>query len=206
MAVSIHTQSVDLGLHPDDGCAYTRLLMSRWLYNIDAIRRWEENGRAGDIPWWPHGNISPYLIGDFVGQGRRMQYCGLASAVLKEATEAEIRSWGATTAHRIRSRVVQRLHSRPPSWYIIAIVSLVTVLIAVFSGFVVDYFTPTIGFGCWSASTSLYAILSTVSWSIQHVCIRPGWYARVVSHFFNIFAAIWLVILTGLYVSIDLLF
>ncbi|KAF2668945.1 hypothetical protein BT63DRAFT_246313 [Microthyrium microscopicum] len=90
----------------------TALLMSRWLYNVNAVRDWKisESIDARDIKWWGQPTHEPedsdqdgsqgqrasedspqsetmddrYELGPFIGQGRQMGFCGLSYALMEE--------------------------------------------------------------------------------------------------------------------------
>jgi hypothetical protein len=64
--------------------------MTRWLYNMLAVREWSASQGEGNYYWWHpelEDTAEPLMkaleVGDFIGQGRRLQYCGLTHAILK---------------------------------------------------------------------------------------------------------------------------
>jgi hypothetical protein len=187
----------------------TRVLMSRWLYNVDAIRTWDRHKGQNSLRWWAPGVggkddvPAKYRIGKFMGQGRRMQYCGVAEALLACTKESiDKGNWDDATLATLTESVEGRLKGRRPFlWYITALISLVLVLAPIMAAMVVDYFTPTFGFGCWSSSAALCGILSTASWIIQF-SVKPGRQARRLAHIANFLATGWLFTLTLFYVSL----
>ncbi len=175
--------------------------MSRWLYNEDSIRVWSQDGNRPEIDpqvpdpkiiWWLPDmeeaeklRFRGFQVGDFVGHGRAMDYCGLVSAFMNTV---ELKDW-IKDPQFIRS-VPEDLsleENRPISWYTTAFVSLWLVWTEIFLAVVVDIYAPTIGFGCWSGSIVLFAILSTMSWVLQFKK-RRGWASKVIAHVFNTLA------------------
>jgi hypothetical protein len=188
--------------------------MSRWLYNADAVRTWaQDNERSESDPhvqhpgvaWWSPDVVEAeiprtrcFQVGDFVGHGRSMHYCGLVSAFM-ETTERE----GWIRDPDFILNVPEDLpleENRPRSWYIMASVSLLLIWTEIFLAVVVDFYTPTIGFGCWSGSIVLYAILSMVSWLVQFKK-RPGRVSKAIAHVFNTLAILWILAATMMVVS-----
>jgi hypothetical protein len=127
-----------------------------------------------------------------------MHYCGLVSAFTETAERMD---W--TTDPRFIRNVPEILpleEKRPRSWYITAFVSLLLIWTEIFLAVVVDFYTPTIGFGCWSGSIVLYALLSMVSWLVQFKK-RPGRVLMIIAHVFNTLAILWLLAATLMVVS-----
>ncbi|KAK1757030.1 hypothetical protein QBC47DRAFT_443745 [Echria macrotheca] len=160
---------------PNDSDAQMKI-MSRWLYNIDAIRK-----RADDAEpvWWAGGDVpAPYKLERFTGQGRTLSYAGLPHAVLSEIPGTDTSLTDAlrdltgnrpsTLSRRILDRVQQRNpFKRPRSWNTIARLSQATVWLQVMLAFFSDFFTPTMGPGCWSLIFIGYGVLSSVTWELQ---------------------------------------
>lgn len=188
--------------------------MSRWLYNTLAVRAWapdEETlerdpyGQRNGIAWWSSsaakaGNPRThcFYIGDFVGHGRSMHYCGLVSAFMNAVEREELITGRDSILNVLKPLKLE--DERPRCWYITAIVSLLLVWTEIFLAVVVDVFTPTIGFGCWSGSIVLYALLSMVSWLVQFRK-RPGKVLMAVAHVFNTLAILWILAATFMVVS-----
>lgn len=127
-----------------------------------------------------------------------MHYCGLVSTFV-ETTERK--GW-IKDPDFIRNvpEVLLLEETRPRSWYITASVSLLLIWTEIFLAVVVDFYTPTIGFGCWSGSIALYAILSMASWLVQFKK-RPGRVSKAIAHVFNTLAIVWILAATMMVVS-----
>ncbi|KAF5007063.1 hypothetical protein FDECE_6608 [Fusarium decemcellulare] len=83
------------------------LFMSRWLFNVNAVltsarAAIDANGnRDSDLmaepEWWSprtHDNdMKPFHINEFIGQGHRVHYCGLADATIR-ATNGRYKKMG----------------------------------------------------------------------------------------------------------------
>ncbi|KAF4626766.1 hypothetical protein G7Y89_g11394 [Cudoniella acicularis] len=197
-----------------NSCERSAELLSRWLYNADAVRTWApdreklEGGphmyRPG-VARWPSNAVeaqSPHTgwchVGDFVGHGRSMHYCGLVSAFMEAAEKMD---W--VTDPNFICNLTKALllkEKRPRSWYITAFVSLFLVWTEIFLAVVVDYYTPTLGFGCWSGATVLYALLGMVSWLIQFKR-RLGKILMAIAHVFNTLAILWILAATFMVVT-----
>lgn len=200
--------------------------MSRWLFNVDAIRSWpgsnqpaqltpspqvlvptEQHPETEGIRWWPpvDHNMGCFRVGDFIGQGRRMEYCGLAEAVLNTKSSDKIvplfANWTPDKPIEIATGISVKLKKPLPwAWIVIAVLCLTIVLADTMMAFMSDFITPPVGLGCWSLSVLIYAIMSTVSWGLQLQRHPPTW-VRVVSHSCNATAIICLVGIMGTIVS-----
>jgi hypothetical protein len=142
-------------------------LFNRWLFNVRAVRDWVDSDGADDPVWWNPGNIgNDHMgVGDYVGQGRRTGYNGLAWAVLAEHGNFE-RTLRVNPANydNYAQAVQTAMATRPISWYLIALTGLCVIWWQVLSAFVISYFTPTIGLGCRALSFLLYGGISSVPW------------------------------------------
>jgi len=107
------------------------------------------------------------------------------------------------------------LEGRPPwPWYWIAGASVAIVWAETMLSFTIEFLTPTVGLGCWSGCILLYGILigitAWVNWSLQFFFRKDlvrGWRARAmesVAHCLNYLALGWLVVVTGIIVSLVL--
>ena len=188
--------------------------MSRWLYNTRAI--W--NARDGaKVKWWRSGQDTqspeatfPLCVGDFIGQGRQIQYCGILPAVLEvvcsDCGNQQSSYFRFTETKKVykncASLVLSNLSGiRPISWYATAVVSLLLVWTHLLMAFVAAYTTPTVGLGCWSGSFLVYGILSSISWVVHLGSKRPGKLLRGFCHFSNFAALTFLFIFVVLVVS-----
>jgi hypothetical protein len=171
-----------------------------WAPNIitDARGRRQD----GEEPQVFQLNASSFAIGNFVGQGRDIRFCGLSWAVIEESnTNRDDFRNSVESYDECADRIMKRLQGRRPTeWYTIAVVSLFLVWIEILMAFMLAFYTPTIGLGCWSASFALYGILSTLSWIVQF-CKIPSDRTRAVCHFFNFLACGWLIVTTFFIVS-----
>jgi hypothetical protein len=156
---------------------------------------------ALNISWWSPtiNDLGCFKVGDFIGQGRRMEYCGLTEAVVT-CTNPEISNgrpfvnWTRDKPRELAKKISTRLDRRrlPTSWSLTAAVCLVIVLADTLMAFMSDFITPPVGLGCWSFSVMMYAITSSVSWFLQFWKHPPTW-LRVISHVFNTLAILCLV-------------
>ncbi len=147
------------------------ILMERWLYNVDQVlygpdgpglragrpeRYWDSDVREEEL--------SRFSIGDFVGQGRRIHYCGVTNAVL---LRAQVRT--SHPQHLAGEPFRKALINRPLSWYIVWMFGGLAICVSFGTAFVVSFNTPTIGLGCRTLLYMVYFLLGLVSWIVQ-VC------------------------------------
>lgn len=183
--------------------------MSRWLYNVDAImveQLTENEDRCSNIRWWkpsPAGSGNPALqVGHFVGQGRKMAYCGLISAVIMGSEDHDF-DGSIESFVKCANRVEASLEGpRPTSWYVTAVVAQLLVGCEMMMGFTIAYATPTVGLGCRSFLYLLTYLMSSVSWTIQFRWKTTPRSAKIVSHFFNGFTILLWMTIIGFQVSI----
>jgi len=188
--------------------------MTRWLFNVLAVRQWSANQGVGDYFWW-HPELedeSKQLmraldVGDFIGQGRRLQYCGLTHAILRE-TELSLASggghhfpiidaWEPNAPERIAKAIAALSPPpRPKRWYSIMLVCLLVVWVEILMAFFFDFITPPVGPGCWSLMFLVYGCLSMPTWGLSFWEPRRGKLRRIrrwVSHSFNTLAIGWMI-------------
>lgn len=127
-------------------------------------------------------------VDEFIGQGRKIQFCGLPHALLR-ATDSvdfhrETRASLKTRAEEI-AQVLDR--GKPRAWYVVAVLSFLLVWTAVMSAFVVSFNMPTVGLGCRSLTYLLFGVFGSVSWVIQFWS-QPARWARLVSYLCNTLA------------------
>lgn len=190
----------------------TSALMSRWLFNVDAVLT---SARAAGVnldsmqapAWWsrirPAADLEAFTIQEFIGQGRKIKYCGLADAVIRVHRE-QIPALGNDLDQYILCAQMVMRHldeTRPTQWWLTAVVSLFLVVFEVMMAFLIAYCTPTFGLGCWSGSLLFYGVLSTVTCVIHLFAKAPGRWGQMICSFFNFLALGWLITLTGLVVS-----
>lgn len=185
--------------------------MSRWLYNVHAIRanyhpELEASGQAQDIQWWTawpseDKDTFPCRVGDYVGQGRKMQFCGLVAAVLKKADstafDSTIKSY-----EKAAGEVVKQLNgSRPVGWFATSVLSLSVVWTQILMAVLISYNTPTEGIGCWSGGELVYGALTSISWIVSMFAKKPRPSVQFACHIANALALSWLVTFVILVVS-----
>ena len=212
-------------------------LLSRWLYNVNIVKSWDKNGRQrGPLPWWlppsinsqhqtqtngastggaqlPNANgdvDNPFQLGPFIGQGRKLQACFLASVLMEVGDglrQDQRRNPGEynTSAPYDRGawEVFNRLSARPPSsWYKIAFISHLLVWTSITMALLLAYNSPSIGLGCWSGSFLLFGVLSNLTWMLQFIRPqRPVVGVRKICAFFNLVSLGWLIAVIFLMVS-----
>ena len=180
-------------------------MISRWLYNVDAVTKWaaepwddpQSNPRTFDIKWWDLDvKLDEDLrVGEFIGQGRQIQFCGLPHAFLeaskrpfdfRRATESDIEECARKTAELLDGW-------KPRAWYVVSMSSFLLVWCAIMSAFVVSFNSPTVGFGCRTFVYLLFGAFSSVSWCIQFSKRPPEW-ALWISYIFNALAIMTLLV------------
>lgn len=144
----------------------------------------------------------PFEIGEFIGQGRKLEFCGLSWAVMEESTRPKFNK-SATLYEECTRGITNRLNGRRPrSWFVIAFISQGLVWTCLGMAFLFAFMTPTVGFGCWSGGVTLYGILSSITWIVHLVKKTPGKRTRNFCNFCNFLALGWLVAFTVMIVSI----
>lgn len=185
------------GQDPDD------IPFSRFLHNVNTIRDWgywavAQGQDPDDIQWWATEDAGnePFQLGDFIGQGRRMKYCGLTSAVIKETEnfgqlfDSSVRSYSI-----VADRVSVRMQRRATSWWVVAGISLCVVTHEIMMAFMVVYTTPTVGLSCRSFSIIMFLMFTSVSWFLNTLWMTPPKLALGVSHLFNALAILSLLVI-----------
>ncbi len=155
--------------------------------------------------WWNSATLIPQRlrVGDFIGQGRKMQFCGLPLAFMNatkhgvnpDSNEVEPTNFSAPVNFALiaQNMAASLTHWRKPgAWYGTAVTSLALVWCAILSAFVVSYRSPTVGIGCRSLGYLLFGACSSVPWVIQ-LWKWPGTWARCISYIFNALAFLALV-------------
>jgi hypothetical protein len=195
-----------------------RELMKRWLWNVAAVKRWEADDSSDitmiDIDWWKTPNrysdqqhesqaatqaASDFKIYEFIGQGRKIHYCGLAHAVI-EALQG--RAFLTKSFEAISTDVSNEMRgNRPASWWILAVTSLGLVWVGVGMAMVIAYNTPTVGIGCWTLTYLLYGIVSTLPWLVHFVRKHPGGVVRFFCRISNMISTVGLFFIIFAHVS-----
>ena len=149
-----------------------------------------------NIRWWTTTTPIPSTIEvkDFIGQGRKIQFCGLPQAVLDATGDANLCTSTPADLQRRAARVFERLHGRrPPAWYVIAVLSFLMVWTAIMSAFVVSFMAPIVGLGCRTLTYLLFGGFSSVSWVIQF-WKQPSRWALRASYVSNALAVVALLV------------
>ncbi|KAK4108552.1 hypothetical protein N656DRAFT_761206 [Canariomyces notabilis] len=166
----------------------TAELISRWLYNVDAVMTWADTGSPTPTPeWWTTASTIPKAlrVGEFIGQGRKIEYCGLPKAVLHATNTVNLQRETTAGLETCAQEVAKVLgQGKTLSWYVVAVLSFLLVWTAIMSAFVLHFHAPTVGLGCRTLSYLVFGFLSSVSWAIQFFRTLPPW-AHWVSYIFN---------------------
>ncbi|KAK3356408.1 hypothetical protein B0T25DRAFT_450916 [Lasiosphaeria hispida] len=191
--------------------AYSRKLLSRWMYNVNAVRVWgmrqemqPSNDQSSANGQNSQGNttaaavdpaISRFPIGSFVGQGRVVHYCGVVHAVL-ESTKVDTRKQFRNEAiwyDRCGTDVVRVLAGpKPGAWWAYAWTSFSLVWAEIMMAVMLAMMTPTVGPGCWSGSCFLYGAASSMTFFFHLFCKEMDRFFKVVSFTLNSLAFTWL--------------
>jgi hypothetical protein len=207
-----------------------RELLSRWLYNVNVVKTWNDDHRPRrPVRWWTppstrsasvggmqssyaNGPVeNPFQLGFFIGQGRRLQACCVSSVLMDVGDGLNSERRGHPAEYNTSApyddggqKVLKRLSASPPtSWYKIAFIGLLIVWTSITMAMLLAYNTPTIGLGCWSGSFLLFGILSSSTWILQF--IRPQRPVGAIVNmctFFNLVSMSWLITVVFLMVSL----
>lgn len=115
----------------------SRDLLSRWMWNVRAVKKWRAEGPFDVSPeWWSRDSKDVALeVSDFVGQGRQVGYNGIAFAVLDSIAAATTTAPHTANAERerlalghldlIARTTVDRVLNRrsPQAWWLSACTS-----------------------------------------------------------------------------------
>lgn len=189
-----------------EGADYNSELISRWLYNVEAVKTW--TSQAGNDPntigWWQDNTKIPQAlkIDVFIGQGRKIQFCGLPHALLEASATVDFHT--ETNLSRCAKKAANRLKGwKPKAWYVVAVLSFLLVWCAIMSAFAIHFTAPTIGLGCRSLTYLLFGAFSSVSWVIQFSKRPPQW-ALWVSYVSNTLAILTLLVVIVFQVRLHL--
>ncbi|KAK3392222.1 hypothetical protein B0T20DRAFT_50842 [Sordaria brevicollis] len=195
-----------------------RVLIQRWLWNVEAVQLWEDARRKDllpnpepDIDWWnpakqrhrsdrqrsSYGRhqpneiihvISAFRLGDFIGQGRKMGYYGLTSAVLSSIYSPSGTPNSMPTIASLTARRLASTFHRPFAWWLCAFTSLSLVWLEITMALLVSYMTPTVGLSCRSGAYVCYGVLVSITWIVSCLSKSPNQAVRIFCHFFNALA------------------
>ncbi|KAM7219123.1 hypothetical protein V8F06_005561 [Rhypophila decipiens] len=167
--------------------------------------------------WWdpsmPDRNaLGQFQVGSYIGQGRTLEYCGLAAATVHSTMlRGSFSNWTPETPVHYARKISHRLRGRRPlAWHMTALTCLAIVWIEVGLATMADYITPTVGLGCWSLIFLIYGFLSSMSWFLQFLTLPSGqdrWdrvkraMATWLSHTWNGIAVLWIILIVVLLAS-----
>ena len=164
-----------------------RVLINRWLYNNEAIYTCLPNSEPDwwhppSKKWHVQGSNIDLTVNDFIGQGRRLRYCGVTSALLEIVENDPYTAVSGLSFPNYHDKVSQRfqhtLTKRPISWWVICGVMHFFVTQQIFLAFVIAFNTPTIGLGCRSILYLLYFFLGGVTSTVQILYQEPPPWTR----------------------------
>lgn len=159
-----------------------RILISRWMWNVEAVKQWVDNPNRPQHPnWWPptrdevaqnQGTAQQTgfenYISDFVGQGRQIGYNGLPYAVAISVYNSSETNRTMRSLQTITDELIRCLNGRRPgSWWALAVTSLLLVWLEIGMAFMISFNIPTVGIGCRSLSYLIYGGLSSFPWMIH---------------------------------------
>lgn len=139
--VVVFASVVDRNPTSDTRC---RVLIERWMLNIDLLF---EQGVEAWVPWRaPDGthdgdDTDDFEIGDFMGQGRTLRYCGVTDTVLdKIANRSKVPINLLAFADMADFKRFQKsLTTRPMGWYVVWIISQLIVTTSFGMAFMVSF-------------------------------------------------------------------
>lgn len=173
--VVVFASVVDRNPTSDTRC---RVLIERWMFNIDVLF---EHGVEAWVPWRaPDGthdgdDTDDFEIGDFMGQGRTLRYCGVTDTVLDKIAnrgKAPINLLAFADMADFQ-RFQKSLTTRPTGWYVIWIISQFVVSTSFGMAFMVSFNTPTVGLGCRSLMYVIWYALTLPSWILLGIQQEP---------------------------------
>ncbi|KAK0620166.1 hypothetical protein B0T14DRAFT_603810 [Immersiella caudata] len=143
-----------------------RTLLFRWMWNARAINDWETDVTKSRDPQMVVAG-HPRRMGDATptnctGQGRKIGYYGLAYAVLSaiqkipENDDSRVETINSATEDLFS----QHTRCPPRSWWVIAVVTEMIILIEVGMAVMMSSTVPTVGVGCRSGLYIAYGLLS----------------------------------------------
>lgn len=177
-----------------------QVLIERWLYNVHNIL--VTPGHIDAYMWRP-GEVTPHIIGEFVGQGRRLRYCGVTRTMLlfeklqQPAENLYFVQGKPDNVDMFRREIVKR----SKSWWVIWLISQVIVTLNVGMAFMVSFQTPTVGLGCRSLLYLIFYLFSILSWITLGFWQEPPRMLQITLLIFNGCAAVLLVLIMGFQVT-----
>lgn len=161
------------------------------MYNVDAIITCELDPDPAAKPnWWGYRDTCELVVGDYVGQGRFLGYCGMGHYLLRYFEKIHLGN-----AEIAPTNLREQITRRPQSWWLAWIASQLIMSIAIFTAFLIAFNTPTIGLGCRSFFYVIQWTLMSVTWVIQGIWHYPPEWVRCISLIVNTLSAILLMLL-----------
>lgn len=175
-------------------------LIERWLFNVEQLfldrplpqprehtpPHWR--GRRGNKP----DDTDVFSIGEFLGQGRRLRYCGVTDTVLgyianparaDMALPDLLGQAGSKSKPWLTHEAFRRdLVSRPWKWYVAWAVAQAVVSTGFTMAFMVSFNTPTVGLGCRTGSYLVWWCCTVPSWVVLGLQQEPRpWIRRALA-------------------------
>jgi len=150
----------------------------------------EQDKNPYPVDWWTpdpsvkQSNHCNLVIGDYVGQGRYLRYCGLANVFLSRLEEPCFQNTSLAPKDMDEAAdldIHEIITVRPGSWWFTWLEGQLIVSLAISMAFTISFNTPTIGLGCRSFFYLIFWMLSTVSWVILSVRQEPPAILRTLS-------------------------
>lgn len=159
-----------------------RVLIERWMFNIDQLF---EQGVQAWVPWraadGTHSgdHTGDFEIGDFMGQGRKLRYCGVTDTVLDKIANRGKAPIDLPAFDNMEG-FQKSLKTRPIGWYVVWIISQFIVSTSFGMAIMVSFNTPTVGLGCRSLMYAIWYALTLPSWVLLGIQQEPWvWIRRV---------------------------
>ncbi len=143
-----------------------------------------------------------FTIGEFVGQGRKMGYQGLAIDFLTSIYDERQNPRSIPDIARATDTKLNTGFRRPAAWWALAWLSLILFWWGICMAFVVSYQTPTVGLSCRSGSYLLYGLFASVTWVICLLRKSPGEITRAVCYLVNLLSCLVLAMVVLAQVSV----
>lgn len=160
-------------------------LIERWLFNVDRLfgqqpqplpNHWRGR-RTGDPQRIDADDVEDFHIGEFLGQGRRLRYCGVADTVLSRISNPkravlDLPDLQSDPAEHDTFR--RNLVTRPWGWVGTWLAAQAIVSIGFTMAFMVSFNTPTVGLGCRSLAYLVWWVCTPPSWVVLGIWQEPG--------------------------------
>ncbi|KAK8009922.1 hypothetical protein PG990_008887 [Apiospora arundinis] len=181
-------------------------LIERWLFNVDKLfdqqlqqplqqpapipNHWRGR-RAGDPQRTDADDVEDFHIGEFLGQGRRLRYCGVADTVLSRISNpkrAVLNLPDLVSDPADHDNFRRNLVTRPWGWVGTWLAAQGIVSIGFTMAFMVSFNTPTVGLGCRSLAYLVWWVCTLPSWVVLGIWQEPGLKVRQAMYLPNILA------------------